>query len=830
MFEIADEKDIVSNGEDGRNKTRYVKLKKRGRKKYYSSENEKISAMVDAKNGHNNRTSPPPKNVSYTSKDDNSTSQESQHQESVHKIKTAAYGKGETDQFKIEKENEEVLFSLAKKKASVSDELYSGGKLTLNTPTTILGHKTIDAVRGEDTQKNGKDYYTEKAKSKILSDKSKPTNTPYPDDTQKSEDKRDTLFSIEKRTADVSDEIEKSYTQFIIEKSENVYGNSPDNSQIESGVSSVELQQKKEYFAKKSIEQKTAHEKASHDHTTFTHNGLNTSEVLFSMKKQQESVSAQHNNDTSGQLEKVLGNVQTVNEYGTIILGDDDLEEKSKKLASKGAAQFADYAAHEVTRARKASEAAARSQSSSSFKTNSELSNYSFTTQSSESAKTFNAGNSGGDVATGAISAAASKVAQETSSSEDEARKKQFFIDTAVATGKIVATGGADTGEAVVSFTKSQLQQQKAHSDNTSSIANGNGSFLLIILVVIILVIVSSVMPVITVAYPFYTLTVKTIGFVDKAGNFIEGTLNDIKNTIGDLFNINDYQKAEKEELVDSKFKDTIKHYSKIMDDVVKESNKEIATMFGNENIAQMQEESKYNYDMDGYNQAYSQYVIEHMQWQVSDDGSDEPQAPNKSDYITSEKPKREQSKFEGYFWSDKTEGTSIPYGKLYDEVLCIAAAYNDSLMTDGKPVITYKEETVTDPDTGEEHTENVIDKIEYEPPSNDITYLTDSQVENLYRSGKFWDLSVYFDTTTCAGCETEIVHGQKPSDPNDPDSPLVDYTDEIKYCPGHVKGIVTLTFNWDTTELVENLHAGSSYQMYYDMVWEQYQKDKTTS
>lgn len=829
MFEIADEKDIISNGNDGRNKTRYVKLKKRGRKKYYSSDNEKISAMEDSKNGHDNRTSPPPKNVSYTSKDDNSTSQESQHQESVQRIKTATYGKGETDQFKIEKENEEVLFSLAKKKASVSDELYRGGKLTLNTPTTILGHKAMDAVRGEDTQKNGNDYYAEQAKSKIISDKSKPTNTPYPDDTQKSEDKKDTLFSIEKRTADVNDEIEKSYTQFIIKKSENVYGNSPDNSQIESGVSSVELQQKKEYFAKKSMEQKAAHEKASHDHTTFTHNGLNTSEVLFSMKKQQESVSAQHNNDTSGQLEKVLGNVQTVNEYGTIILGDDDLEEKSKKLASKGAAQFADYAAHEVMRARAASEAAARSQSSS-FKTNSELSNYSFTTKSSESAKTFNAGNSGGDVATGAISAAASKVAQETSSSTDEARKKQFFIDTAVAAGKIVATGGADTGEAVVSFTKSQLQQQSTSGGKSASLANGSGAMAIIVVAIVVVAIISSITPMMSAIYPFYTLTVNVAGYVDKAGNFIEGTLNDIKNAIGDLFNKEDYTKEEKEELVNSKFKDTIEHYNKIMDDVVKESNKEITNMFGKENIEQMQEESKYNYDMDGYNQAYSQYVIEHMQWQVSDDGSDEPQAPNKSDYIISEKPKREQSKFEGYFWSDKTEGTSIPYGKLYDEVLCIAAAYNDSLMTDGKPVITYKEETVTDPDTGEEHTKNVIDKIEYEPPSNDITYLTDSQVENLYRSGKFWDLSVYFDTTTCAGCETEIVHGQKPSDPNDPDSPLVDYTDEIKFCPGHVKGIVTLTFNWDTTELVENLHAGSSYQMYYDMVWEQYQKDKTNS
>lgn len=828
MFEIADEKDIVSNGKDGLNKTRYVKLKKRGRKKYYSSDKEKITAMEQYKNEHNNRTSPPPKNVSYTSKDDNSTSQENQHQESVPKIKTASYGKGETDQFKIEKENEEVLFSLEKKKASVSDELYSGGKLTLNTPKTILGHEAIDAVQGEDTQKNGNDYYTEQAKIKILSDKSNPTNTPYPDDSQKSEDKKDTLFSIEKRTADVSDEIEKSYTQFIIEKSENVYGNSPENSHTESGISSDELRQKKEYFAKKSREQEAAHEKVSHDHATFTHNGLNTSEVLFSMKKQQEGVSAQHNNDTSGQLEKVIGNVQTANEYGTIILGDDDLEEKSKKLASKGAAQFADYAAHEVMRARKASEAAARSQCSS-FKTNSELSNYSFTTQSSESAKTFNAGNSGGDVATGAISAAASKVAQETSSSTDEARKKQFFIDAAVAAGKIAATGGADTGEAVVSFTKSQLQQQSS-GGKSASLANGSGAMAIIVVAIVVVAIISSITPMLSAIYPFYTLTVNVVGYVDKAGNFIEGTLNDIKNAIGDLFNKDDYRKEEKEELINSEFKDTIEHYSKIMDDVVKESNKEITTMFGKENIEQMQEESKYNYDMDGYNQAYSQYVIEHMQWQVSDDGSDEPQAPNKSEYIISEKPKREQSKFEGYFWSDKTEGTSIPYGKLYDEVLCIAAAYNDSLMTDGKPVITYKEETVTDPDTGEEHTETVIDKIEYEPPSNDITYLTDSQVENLYRSGKFWDLSVYFDTTTCAGCETEIVHGKKPSDPNDPDSPLVDYTDEIKFCPGHVKGIVTLTFNWDTTELVENLHAGSSYQMYYDMIWEQYQSDKTNS
>lgn len=823
MFEITEEKDIVSDGKDGRNKTRYIKLKKQGRKRYYSSEKEQISSAKRDNNEQNNRTSPPPKKASYTSMDDsnNSTSQKSRYTDSVQKSKTAAYGKGKSDEFTIEKEDEEVLFFLKKKRAAVGDELHSGRNITQNSPKTILGHEVMDAARGEDTNNTGKDYYIGQEKSKIFSAQSDPANTPCPDDTVKSEEKKDTVFSIEKRSADVSDEIEKSYTQFVIDKSENVYGNSQMVSQPESDMSSDMLRQKKEYYVKKSIEPKAAHGKASSDHTTFTHNGLNNSEVLFSMKKQQESTSAQHNNEMSGQLEKVLGNVQTVNEYGTIILGDDDLEEKGKKLTSKGAARLADYAAHEVMGARKASENAARSQSSS-FKTNSELNNYSFTTKSSETAKTFNSG----DIAAGAASAAASKVAQETSSDEDEMRKKQFFINTAVAAGKIVATGGADTGEAVVSFTKSQLQQQ-SNGGKSASLANGSGAMAVIAAVIVVVAIISSIMPMLSAIYPFYSITVKVVGFVDKVGNFIEGTIDDIKNAIGDLFNKDDYQKEEKEELVDSEFKDTITHYSKIMDDVVKEGNKEITSMFGDENIAQMQEESKYNYDMDSYNQAYSQYLFNHLQWQVSDDGSDEPQAPEKSDYIISEKPKKEQSKFDGYYWSDETEGTSIPSGKLYDEVLCIAAAYNDSLMTDGKPVITYKEETITDPETGEEHTENVIDKIEYETPSKDIINLTDEQVENLYRSGNFWSLSTKFETTTCAGCETETVHGKKPSDPNDPNSPLVDYTDEVKYCPGHVKGIVTLKFNWDTTELVENLHAGDSYQMYYDMIWEQYQEDK---
>lgn len=573
-------------------------------------------------------------------------------------------------------------------------------------------------------------------------------------------------------------------------------------------------------------------EKSQTEKTEYKYNETNSfamekepekREQMFSIQKKREenieksdekndiSFSAQHEGEKNNREKSVIFAIRK----GDVLKEKDDtpnIDSDFSEFESKSEA-------HKIQKKTESAKEYAYKHTST-FKTRQEMSGYKFE-QKSTANNTFNSA----DVATGVASAGASKIAQETSSSEDEMQKKQFFINTAVAAGKIAVSGGADTGEAVASYAKSTISQISQSSKSKKSMSDGNGGGAVVVMLFLLITIISTVMT-LSVVYPFYMTNETVTGYVTAAGDFIKGTLDDIKNFFGSLFgNEDDYTKTEKNEIVSSDFKDTVKHYSQIMDGVVGEDNARINAMFGgtaldtldtfDELDAEMlAEEFGMNWDVEQYRKDCIEY--ENGGWKKG------MECPALTDYYDGGKGNK---KWEGYEWSPETEGTKIPTDKMYDETLWITAAYNDSIMTDGEPVVHIKTVTKENPDTGEEYEEEEIDYIDYVVPSEAV-FMTDEQVKKMYDDAEYWDLSVCFEEYECEGCETRSYTYTVVDNSTDPPT-VTKKTGTKKYCPGHIKGVVCLKFNWSTDVLIEKLHPGKSFDMFYDIIEEQYSKDK---
>lgn len=603
----------------------------------------------------------------------------------------------------------------------------------------------------------------------------------------------DIMFSLRKTQADVSTEAKKRTTYFKIG------GNIPP---VSNGNSKCRI------FQLKNIHKY----KVQYGSRLWTISNVeklrrtNASKKFYD--KKQKSQRLEYDRYVKSQKkEQLIKGMKTAFEYGEIAASNDDIEEKAKNLTAKGAAQIGEYVLNEAITPKKVQYG---------FKTSAELNGYNFSTKSADAANTFNKYNSC-DTA-GIISAAASKAAQATSSDADEARKKQFFIDTAVAAGKIAASGGADAPEAVVSYANSQLQQQKQKSSNGGkwvSFADSGSSGAVVAVIAVLLAVIVAVVPTISVVYPFYYLAEKVTGFFDEVGNWFE----DIAGKIGNFI------KGEKTELKDSPFPDTIAHYYAIMNEMVKSTNDDVNNKISGKEDKEMSDQMQYDpsyYDKKNKYDA-NKFEYDNKGYYYDENGYHDtpPVEPDKSDY---ELPKRQQKKFEGYFWEEDTEGTSVPYEMFYDEVLCTLAAYNASIMTDGMPNVSYK--TEKDPETGEE--KQVVDKITYLPPPDEPVYLTDDEVEQYYNYLPFWSVELITHESYCKGCEEETVTKRRPIfDDNGNITGFEVYEEEESYCPGHVTIGISIHFNWDINKYQENLYAGSSFEMLYDSIWEQYQKDK---
>lgn len=289
--------------------------------------------------------------------------------------------------------------------------------------------------------------------------------------------------------------------------------------------------------------------------------------------------------------------------------------------------------------------------------------------------------------------------------------------------------------------------------------ASGISSVIPIVLIVLIIAIVASF-----VFYPFFYITTET---TDDDGNVVS------------------------RDIEDSDIADTIRHYYAVMNSVVDKINADIESIFeggdeySNTGVVNPQKKAQYDKDYQNYldNLLYDDTISE----------------PEKDYWYTEDELSNMGMErgpiFEGYRWSPDTDAKKVPYGRLYDEMLCTIAAYNAKIMS--------------------------------KAGNNDIIFMDDQTVESAYSDANFWELSNWKAGTTCpngGNCCTKKV-------------PVTVYNDKgeavgIKYesqtyCPGHFVIMMKLKLNFDLDEVWDTYGFDDQDKKNYDEIYKQLQKDK---
>lgn len=294
--------------------------------------------------------------------------------------------------------------------------------------------------------------------------------------------------------------------------------------------------------------------------------------------------------------------------------------------------------------------------------------------------------------------------------------------------------------------------------------ASGISTIVPVFLIIIVLAIIVSY-----VFYPFFYITI-TEDIYDEDGNVI-GT-EDIQE--------------------DSEVSDTINHYYGVMDGVVSEINSEIEAIFadGNKynNTGVVDPAKKAQYDID------LQYYIDHAFDMPA------PPIPDENSIYYTEAELCEMGEergpiFMGFRWSPDTDAIRVPYGKLYDEILCTIATYNAKTMN--------------------------------QSGNKDIIFMNDDSVKSAYAGANFWSLSNWKEGVGCpsdGGCCSKKVAKTVYND--DGEAVGVKYETE-NYCPGHFVIMVKLKLNFDLNDVWDSYGLDSNDQKNYDDILKQLKKDK---
>lgn len=150
---------------------------------------------------------------------------------------------------------------------------------------------------------------------------------------------------------------------------------------------------------------------------------------------------------------------------------------------------------------------------------------------------------------------------------------------------------------------------------------------------------------------------------------------------------------------------------------------------------------------------------------------------------------------FEGFRWSPESTGHKVPYGELYDEMLCTIAAYNSKLMN--------------------------------QAGNTDIIFMNDETVEAAYVGANFWELSNWEESVECKSggncCSEEVavlVYDEK--------GKVVGkrYVTQY-YCPGHFVIMVELKYDFNLDEVWESYGFDDEDKKTYKEILKQLKKDK---
>lgn len=241
----------------------------------------------------------------------------------------------------------------------------------------------------------------------------------------------------------------------------------------------------------------------------------------------------------------------------------------------------------------------------------------------------------------------------------------------------------------------------------------------------------------------------------------------------------------------DSEIPNTIHHYHEVMNGVVSEINEGIDAIFASS------EEYRNTGVMDPVKKA--KYDADYKYWSdnvLSDSTLQEP----KKDYWYTEDELCEMGVergpiFEGFRWSPDTDATKVPYGKLYDEMLCTIATYNAKIMN--------------------------------QAGNNDIIFMDDQSVEYAYAGANFWELSNWEESVGCSSGGACCTKKVAVTVCDDEGNAVGTKYETQTYCPGHYVIMVELKLNFDLDEVWESYEFDDNDKKTYEEIHKQLMKDK---
>lgn len=343
----------------------------------------------------------------------------------------------------------------------------------------------------------------------------------------------------------------------------------------------------------------------------------------------------------------------------------------------------------------------------------------------------------------------------------------------------------------------------------------------IILIIVIIAIIANFIM------YPFFYLTKKKDKVDDLGNEYVEN------------------------EIEDSPVEDTIQHYYEVMDTVVDDYNRDVIQAlqnsggkYNNTGVVNPTEYAQWESDCQAWQEqteafnaacldgdAYNAYVAQY--------GNELPSlSPPEEDYWYSEEElssmgQRRGPIFEGFRWDKDTDGTEVPKGRLYDEMLCTISTFNAKLMTRPDTYVVVNDDTNTESEDTEvtqssETGEN--DNSENESSSNgsgDIIFMTDETVAGAYGGAEFWNFDYWREDVECPNCgdccsiTVQVAHYDKNGN-------FIGYTtEEEKYCPGHFVIMMKLTLDFDLDKVWESYQFDDEDEKNYKDTKKQFDKDK---
>lgn len=277
-----------------------------------------------------------------------------------------------------------------------------------------------------------------------------------------------------------------------------------------------------------------------------------------------------------------------------------------------------------------------------------------------------------------------------------------------------------------------------------------------------------------------------------------------------------------------------IEHYHRIIDKLIDEFNTDVIdAMFGsvskynNTGVVNPEVKAKYDKAVDAYNlwledegAWYDAYAVDYLNGEVPGPGvhpGDASEYPNY--YYTEEELYRSGQRrgriFEGIRWSENTDGTEVPKGKIYNEVLAALATYNVKCWNEQteEPTETEIPEETEPPEeteSGEETDDSGYPPLKFE-------YLNDDTVSNFYDSMHFWEFSSYEVELDCdedGECCMEVITITI----YDSEGVAIGTAKQDKpYCPGHYMIECMLKLNFDMDMVFERLGFNDEDMDLYD-------------